>query len=144
MTGQSHAIVVTDRWPVDLNSLTGFGQNSVIKLLAVGPENYGEDNLAPYQSPDGFAVVKQFPDPRCPAGTCWLDKTFTIEAVDPLGIWEFNFSVINTSPLVWSDYHFEFYDPTFTTQIGRVLVDAVDNLIFLIRTSCLTQIWSGT
>ena len=129
-SNQVQAILVTDRWQEDLNSMTGFGQNDATQLLAVGPENYGEDNLVSHPSPDGFAVVNQFPDPGCPAGTCWFDKIFMVEPDDPLGTWQFNFVVINTSPFVWSDYHFEFYDATFTTQIGGILVDAVDNLIF--------------
>ncbi len=119
----AQAIVITDRWPGDLNTITGTVQNNAAQTFTVF-EDYNEDNLIPYPSPNGYAVVDQ--DPGEPVH--YFDKIIDLQGEQ--GFWRFDFEVLNTSPFLWSDYHFEFWDATFTNPIGGILVDVIGDLIF--------------
>jgi hypothetical protein len=118
---QTHALIITDRWADDLNTITGFGQNSELRFAVVGPEDYNEDNLVPYTSARSdavYAVVDN--DPGEP--TRYFDKIFQLQG--ETGIWDFDFVVTNTSPYQWSDYHIEVWDSTFENILNDIMISA--------------------
>jgi hypothetical protein len=139
---QAQAITVRDRWDGDLNEITDVFQDQFSPMLSIA-EDYNENNLVPYPSPDGYAVVNLSPETGCPVGQgiCWFDKIFTLAGGDRGKMWSFLFDVSNTSPYHWSDYHFEIYDSTFTNLISDVLVGAEDNLVFLDKTVHSETVW---
>ena len=117
----SHALIIIDRWVDDLNTITGFGQNSDLSFASVGPENYGEDNLAPFKSARSGsvnAVVDN--DPGEPVR--FFDKIIQLE--EESGVWDFRFTVTNTSPYQWSDYHFEIWDSSFENMNSDIMISA--------------------
>jgi len=138
-SSQAHAILITDRWLGDQNTITGSFQDDINHIF-YWDEDYNEDNLIPYPSPDGYAVVNAPGDPGCPAGTeaCYFDKVLTLEG--EIGIWEFQIGVFNTSPFDWSDYHFEFYDPLFQQPLDNALLD-VQNVIFSVVEVMPNAVW---
>jgi len=79
-SSQAHAILITDRWSGDQNTITGSFQDDSNHIF-YWEEDYNEDNLVPYSASDGFAVVNAPGDPGCPAGTeaCYFDKVLTLE-----------------------------------------------------------------
>jgi hypothetical protein len=103
-------------------------------------EDYGEQYLIPYPYPshDGYAIVNSQKQ--------YFDKIVSFEDGDLTkcccgnsgctyqeGIWAFEFQVHNTSPYAWSDYHFEFWDETFTNRYQNpalLLTDGWDSNIF--------------
>lgn len=100
--GQAHAFLVTDMDTSDANIITSQ------EFLITTPENlpvyqvaedYNERYLVPYPSHDGNGIVNQ------QGG--FFDKIVDLEGTD--GWITLNFQVTNTSPYVWSDYHFEFW-----------------------------------
>ncbi|MBW1794398.1 MAG: PEP-CTERM sorting domain-containing protein [Deltaproteobacteria bacterium] len=130
-TGQVRAITIEDVDKTDLNTIT---EIEVQEYLLVVLEDYNEKHLIPYPSHDGYGIVNEDGN--------FFDKvvTFTNEDLnkccckkngnckcDP-GTWTFEFHVHNTSPYAWSDYHFEFWDETFTTRYDSfpLLTDASD------------------
>jgi len=138
-SSQAHAILITDRWSGDQNTITGSFQDDSNHIF-YWEEDYNEDNLVPYSASDGFAVVNAPGDPGCPAGTeaCYFDKVLTLEG--EVGIWEFQIGVFNTSPFNWSDYHFEFYDPLFQQPLDNALLD-VQNGIFPVIEIMPNAVW---
>jgi hypothetical protein len=66
-SSQAHAILITDRWLGDQNTITGSFQDGINHIF-YWEEDYNEDNLVPYPSPDGYAVVNAPGDPGCLAG----------------------------------------------------------------------------
>ena len=124
LSGQAQAILITDRWPGDLNTIT-FSLQDDINQIFYWEENYSEDNLTSYHSDDVNAVVNTPNEQGCPEGTevCYFDKVLTLEGEE--GIWEFQIVVINTSPFDWSGYHFEFYDPLFQHPLDNELLDVI-------------------
>ena len=127
-SNQAQAILITDRWLDDQNTIR-FSMQDDINQIFYWEEDYNEDNLIPYPSTNGYAVVNASGNLGCPAGTeaCYFDKVMTLEG--ETGIWEFKVGVFNTSPFDWSDYHIEFYDPLFQQPIDNALLD-VQNGIF--------------
>jgi hypothetical protein len=73
-------------------------------------EDYNETHLIPYPSHDGFAIVNP--------GGGFFDKVVTYQLADVGGPWCFDFRVHNTSPYIWSDYHFEFWDAAFQNRLN--------------------------
>jgi hypothetical protein len=139
--GPAKAIIVHDVWKNDLNLVTSVQQDNSLQRLLIS-EEYGEDDLVPYPSHDGFAVV----DKDASGGVHWFDKIIEFTEADPVGPWEFHFIVTNTSPFDWSDYHFEIYHwNDFTTRRAGILQDA-DNGIFTdqLLTSDSVEFWGGT
>ena len=138
-SGHAHAILITDRWLGDQNTIAGSFQDDINHIFH-WEEDYNEDNLVPYPSANGYAVVNAPGDPGCPAGTevCYFDKVLTLEG--EVGIWEFQIGVFNTSPFDWSDYHFEFYDPLFQQPLDNALLD-VQNGIFPVIEVMPNAVW---
>jgi hypothetical protein len=127
VSSQAQAILITDRWVGDQNTVRFSDQNNIGQIF-YWEEDYNEDNLVPYPSPDGYAVVNEAGDPGCPAGTdsCYFDKIFNLEG--ETGIWEFRIGVFNDSPFDWSAYHFEFYDAEFLASLDNILIDAQNGI----------------
>jgi hypothetical protein len=100
---------IRDVNPLDLNKITGQTEDDVKNELIVG-EDYNETRLIPYPSHDGYAIVN-------PAGG-YFDKVVSYTAGDLDGPWVLDFGVVNTSPYCWSDYHFEFWNATFTDRLN--------------------------
>jgi hypothetical protein len=93
------AITVEDLDPTDNNSIHSVTE---ISPNAVGiVEDYNERYLIPYPSHDGYAIVNE-------AGG-FFDKKVTFLQNESDGPYLFIIDVKNTSPYIWSDYHFEFY-----------------------------------
>jgi len=111
-SGSSQAeVTVTDRWADDLNT---FSTNippagGIIQII----ENYKEDNLIPYPSHDGNAIV----DHDAGEEIRYFDK---IISLDPsiTETWQFDFVITNSTPWDWSDYHFEFFDTDFDAPLN--------------------------
>ena len=122
LSGHVQAIIITDRWPEDQNTIT-FSLQDDINQIFYWEENYSEDNLTSYQTDDVYAVVNAPNGPGCPEGieACYFDKVLTLEGEE--GIWDFQIAVINTSPFDWSGYIFEFYDPLFQQPLDNALLD---------------------
>ncbi|MBC8234322.1 hypothetical protein H8E77_32635 [bacterium] len=107
--GQVGAIDVVDVYNDDLNEITGISQ--VPGILEVY-EDYNETHLISYPSHDGWAIVNHRDE--------FFDKVVTVNPLDMAlwpSSWQFDFIVENTTPYVWSDYHLEFWDETFTTTL---------------------------
>mgnify|MGYP001819180538 FL=1 len=138
-SNQAQAILITDRWLDDQNTIR-FSTQDDINQIFYWEEDYNEDNLIPYPSTNGYAVVNAPGNPGCPAGTeaCYFDKVMTLEG--ETGIWEFQVGVFNTSPFDWSDYHIEFYDPSFQQPIDNALLD-VQNGIFSVVEVMPNAVW---
>jgi len=138
-SSQAQAILITDRWSGDQNTITYSFQDDYNQIFH-WEEDYNEDNLIPYPSTGGYAVVNAPGNPGCPAGTeaCYFDKVMTLEG--ETGIWEFQVGVFNTSPFDWSDYHIEFYDPLFQQPIDNALLD-VQNGIFSVVEVMPNAVW---
>lgn len=88
------------------------GQGDLIRIPELIPaygvqEDYNETRLVPYPSHDGYGIVN-------PKGN-FFDKVVDLQSATG---WEtFVFTVTNTSPYKWSDYHFEFWTSDFSTQL---------------------------
>jgi len=100
------AVSVIDVNPADLNSITKIENEQWIY------EDYNETHLVPYTSHDGWGIVN--------SNGGYFDKKVTFNDVTPNTSYFFHFYVTNTTPWNWSDYHFEFWDPTFTTRIKDI------------------------
>lgn len=137
VAGHVQAITVTDVYLDDLNFITGTDQDDVNSKLTIF-EDYNEDNLIPYPSHDGWAIVDN--DPGEPVR--FFDKTFDI--VGETGVWKFDFVVHNTSPWCWSDYHFEFWNEDFTVPYLNFPLLNWGNDIFLNSSfdGSVLQFWS--
>ena len=107
LANAANAITVTDVYPLDMNHIQDV--ISIPGAVTVN-EDYNEDDLIPYTSHDGWAVV------NIESPVQFFDKVVDLES-DPTPLINFVFKVLNTSPYKWSDYHFEFYDDTFTTPL---------------------------
>lgn len=138
-SSQAQAILITDRWLGDQNTISGSFQDNINQIF-YWEEDYNEDNLIPYPSANGYAVVNAPDNPGCPAGTeaCYFDKVLTLEG--EIGIWEFQVGVFNTSSFNWSDYHIEFYDPLFQQPVDNALLD-VQNGIFSVVEVMPNAVW---
>jgi hypothetical protein len=142
-SSQAQAILITDRWSGDQNTITDSFQDDVNHIFH-WEEDYNEDNLIPYPSTGGYAVVNAPGNPGCPAGTeaCYFDKVLTIEG--ETGVWEFQVGVFNTSQTTrfrWSDYHFEFYDPLFQQPQNTEPILDVQSDIFSVVEIMPDAIW---
>lgn len=135
----AQAIMLIDRWVDDQNTIRFSDQSNSDQIL-YWEEDYNEDDLIPYPSPDGYAVVNASGDPGCQAGTesCYFDKIFNLEGEN--GIWEFQVGVFNTSPFDWSGFHLEFYDATFQTRLDNMLLDS-QNGIFPVVDTMADAVW---
>ncbi|MBC8233906.1 PEP-CTERM sorting domain-containing protein [bacterium] len=119
--GQVWAINVVDVYDDDLNEITGIDVSpGTVEVF----EDYNETHLIPYPSHDGYAVVNHRDE--------FFDKVVTVNPSDigMTAVWNFDFIVENTTPYVWSDYHFEFWNETFSTPIAFPSVFAWDGGIF--------------
>lgn len=112
LVAPSQAANIVDVYSDDLNFITD--QNQEDNTLFV-TEDYNEDNIVPYPSPNGFAVV----DNDSGEPVHWFDKILTILPSDfnRFSIFRLQFNLTNTSPYFWSDYHYEFYNIDFTQKI---------------------------
>ena len=139
-SSQAHAILITDRWLGDKNTITISTQDDFNQIF-YWEEVYGEDNLVHYSPADVNAVVNAPDSPGCPAATdaCYFDKVLTLEG--EVGIWEFQIVVINTSPFDWSGYHFEFYDPLFQQPQGNNTLLDVKNATFPVIEVMPNAVW---
>jgi hypothetical protein len=103
--GKAHAILITDVYLNDGNIITSQGLASPNSYLVI--ENYGETRRVPYPSHDGSAIVNQQGN--------YFDKVLNLQG--DVGQWALRFDVTNTTPYIWSDYHFEFWNATFTSRL---------------------------
>jgi len=111
LAGQALAMSIVDVDPNDLNSISDYDVDAdVLHSELLTFEDYNETRLIPYPSHDGFAIVNP--------GGGFFDKVVTYEQADVGRPWAFDFRVHNTSPYPWSDYHFEFWDATFTNPLN--------------------------
>lgn len=113
--GQASAnIIVTDINLGDLNTIDSVVVNPAnVPPDVIIKETYGEDNLIPFPSHDGNAVVDNDPS----EGVRYFDKGVELTAGEA-GKWDFVFEITNDTPYRWSDYHFLFYtDDTFMTEL---------------------------
>ena len=138
-SSQAQAILISDRWAGDQNTIRFLTQDDINRIF-YWEEDYNENNLIPYPSSVGYAVVNAPGDPGCPAGTeaCYFDKIITLEG--ETGIWKFQAAVFNTSPFDWFDYHLEFYDPLFQQPLDNALLD-VQNGIFPVIEVMPNAVW---
>ena len=125
---------------VNVNDLNFFTQapaedDALNELLIF--EDYNEDNLVPYASHDGWAIVDNDPG----EGITWFDKVVTFQQDDLDGKWALDFRVHNTSPYCWSDYHFEFWDEAFTHRLIDFPLENWSNDIF--QNSAYPGPWQG-
>jgi hypothetical protein len=115
ITSQVWAVTITDLDPTDQNIITA--THSPGGNWFIVEEDYGEESLIPYPSHDGYAIVDDEPlDP-------FFDKVVTVNQADILsegGVWFFGFVVENTTPYIWSDYHFEFWNEDFSDPLSSV------------------------
>ncbi len=102
------AMTITDQDLTDQNSITSQDEDDANNELLVF-EDYNETHLVPYKSHDGYGIVN--------AQGGYFDKVLTFTAGDLDGTWALDFRVTNTGPYTWSDYHFEFWDATFTQRL---------------------------
>ncbi|MCG8359359.1 MAG: hypothetical protein MI920_27655, partial [Kiloniellales bacterium] len=113
LTARANAFVITDVYGSDANVITN--AENLITIPETPPafgifENYGETFRVPYPSHSGFGIVN--------AQGNFFDKVVTPEAFDT-GEWTLIFDVTNTTPWTWSDYHFEFWDPNFSSRLSN-------------------------
>ncbi len=71
-------------------------------------EDYNANQVIPFTSHDGFAVVDTVTSPR---NTLYFDKRITDQPQGNFDHVTFTFHVKNTSNFVWSDYHFILLSP---------------------------------
>lgn len=122
LAGRLPAASIVDVDQTDLMVITGAFEDDAINELLVF-EDYDERFLVPYPSHDGWAIVNQ------QGG--FFDKIVTFTADDLDGPWMLDFRVFNSGPHDWSDYHFEFWDETFTNRLDMTgVVDFWDADIF--------------
>ena len=122
---------VTDVVDDDLNTIDLINEDFSSKNLRL-EETYGEDDRVPYPSRNGYAVV----DITDQNEVRWFDKLFKpTQGFDSTAYddWTFEFVVTNDTPWAWSDYHFVFYDATFTNRLDftGILVDWSNDVEFV-------------
>ena len=114
--GQAKATLLTDFYSNDANTITS--QGALIRIPELIPaygvvEDYNETKRIPYPSHDGYAIVNQQGN--------FFDKVVNLQT--DTGWLTMDFKVTNTTPFVWSDYHFEFWTPDFQTLLTNFPVD---------------------
>ena len=109
LSGSLLGMGIVDRDVTDSNVITRVAVDLVHSELLTF-EDYNETHLIPYPSHDGFAIVNP--------GGGFFDKVVTYQLADVGGPWCFDFRVHNTSPYIWSDYHFEFWDAAFQNRLN--------------------------
>ena len=135
VVGQVGAVSITDLDLTDQNKIISSHEDDAINELLVF-EDYNEKYLIPYPSHDGYGIVNStggFFDKR-------ID--FTLDDLD--ASWMFVFEVHNTTPYVWSDYHFEFWNEDFTERYIDFPLLSWDNDIFQNDSfdGSIVQFWS--
>ncbi len=105
--GPVWAMWIADQDLSDDNIITAQFEDDQKNELIVW-EDYNEKYLVPYKSHDGYGIVN--------SQGGYFDKVVTFEDGDIDGLWALDFRVTNTSPYTWSDYHFEFWDASFTQR----------------------------
>ena len=130
-TANAALFTVTDVVDDDLNTIDAITEDLQLKNLRLD-ETYGEDNLVPYPSRNGYAVV----DITDQNEVRWFDKLFELAPNFDRGAylgWTFDFVVTNKTPWDWTDYHFVFYDTTFTNRLDftGILVDWSNDVLFV-------------
>ena len=115
---QAADITIVDVNTGDLNTIVSASQDGN-KLLV--NENYAERYTVPYDSHDGNAVINEFGG--------YFDKKITITGWDPNVNITLKFAVANQTQWSWSDYHFEFWNESFTQRLDLNVID-VGNDIF--------------
>lgn len=129
-TASAAVITVTDVVDDDLNTIDTITESLDEKTLTL-EETYGEDDLVPYPSRNGYAVV----DITEQGEVRWFDKIFDMSGLTDDGEllgWTFNFEVTNETPWHWSDYHFVFYDTAFENRLDftEILVSWSNTVVF--------------
>jgi len=126
-TASAALITVTDVVDDDLNIIDEIIEDSDGSILTL-KETYAEDDLVPYPSRNGYAVV----DITDEGEIRWFDKLFEFEQGEDTTGWTFEFEVTNQTPWHWSDYHFVFYDTEFENRLDftDILVDWSNTVVF--------------
>jgi hypothetical protein len=110
ITGQSLATtLIEDVYTGDDNIIT-YAQADPINKDFFVEEDYNENYLVPYPSHDGYGIVNS-------DGNFFDKRVLFPEESWATGIWDFEFTVLNTTPYSWSDYHFEFWTLDFTSRL---------------------------
>jgi hypothetical protein len=123
ITGQSLAVtLIEDVYTGDDNIIISAGADPNNKDFFV-EEDYNEKYLIPYPSHDGYAIVNSDGN--------FFDKRVLFPAEDwATGTWNFLFTVENTTPYCWSDYHFEFWNLDFTSRLSDSIQASASSTIF--------------
>ncbi|MGR9117590.1 MAG: PEP-CTERM sorting domain-containing protein [Gammaproteobacteria bacterium] len=103
---------VSDTWPLDSNSITSTLVDAANEIVTI-TEDYAEDELIPYASFGGRAIIET--DPGMPIQ--FFDKVITFDS-SISGQWNLSFEITNSTAWAWSDYHFEFWDAAFTNTLN--------------------------
>lgn len=114
---QAASISIVDVNTGDLNTIVSSSQDGN-KLLV--NENYAERYTVPYDSHDGNAVINEFDG--------YFDKKITITGWDPNVNITLKFAVANQTQWSWSDYHFEFWNDSFTQRLDLNVIDANNDI----------------
>lgn len=114
---QAADITIVDVNTGDLNTIVSASQDGN-KLLV--NENYAERYTVPYDSHDGNAVINEFGG--------YFDKKITITGWDPNVNITLKFAVANQTQWSWSDYHFEFWNESFTQRLDLNVIDANNDI----------------
>lgn len=114
---QAASISIVDVNTGDLNTIVSSSQDGN-KLLV--NENYAERYTVPYDSHDGNAVINEFDG--------YFDKKITITGWDPNVNITLKFAVANLTQWSWSDYHFEFWNDSFTQRLDLNVIDANNDI----------------
>ena len=113
LAGSAGAAVLVDTQHGDLMTIDSVSYDAVEEITFVD-ETYADNDLIPYPSHDGYAVVHDF------GSGYWqyFDKYVYLSEIDRLNNFvDLVFSIGNRSELFWSDYHFEFWDLSFQNRL---------------------------
>ena len=136
MAGSVEAAGVQDTQLADdmwIDSVEEYEQGATIVT-----ETYAENTLIPYDSHDGYAIVapwgQHFDKYVYPSNS---DKTW--RSLDLV------FDVYNGTNYSWSDYHFEFWNLSFTERVSVDIIAPVNNIFDQISGDAqILTFWSDT
>jgi hypothetical protein len=80
-------------------------------------EDYGEDNLVPYNGNTGIADTDIS---SCPSGTCYFDIVLMRDLPYYGSTTQFFWGINNVTSETWTDFHLEFWDSSFQSRLTNV------------------------
>ena len=113
LVGSAGAATLIDTQPADLMSIDDAFYDNAEEITFVY-ETYADNDLIPYPSHDGYAVVHDFGS----GYRQYFDKYVYPQTEDiNSGFVDLLFNVNNDSVRSWSGYHFEFWDLAFQNRL---------------------------